>query len=194
MRKVVVFLHASLDGMVEGANGVMDIGWIAYDDDLAKHAAEIVSTVDTVLWGRGTYLGMQSYWPTVPANPAASPHELAHAAWLDATEKVVFSTTLAGTDWVNSRLVKGSVAEEIAALKTRPGRDMLVLGSPRFAHHLMRLGLVDEFKITVSPVVLGSGLPLFDDIPERIDLKLVRHKTFGSGVVALDYETVRKGN
>jgi dihydrofolate reductase len=76
MRKVVVFLHASLDGMVEGPNGEMDIGWIAFDDDLEKHAKEILSTVDTVLWGRGTYLGMQHYWTSVPSNPAASEYEI----------------------------------------------------------------------------------------------------------------------
>lgn len=76
MRKLVLFLHASLDGFVEGPNGSMDIGWVSYDNDLAKHAAQILSTADTVLWGRGTYQMMLSYWPTVPSNPSSSEHEL----------------------------------------------------------------------------------------------------------------------
>lgn len=192
MRKVVVFLHTSLDGIVEGPNGVMDINWVAYDKDLEKHADEILSTVDTVLWGRGTYLGMKQYWTSVPSNPSASEHEIAHAKWLDATPKIVFSTTLADTDWVNSRLVKSNVAEEIEALKRQPGRDMIVLGSPRFAHHLMQLGLVDDIKITVSPVVLGSGLPLFKGIKEKLDLKLTAHKTFDSGAIGLNYRVAKK--
>jgi dihydrofolate reductase len=187
MRKVVVFLHASLDCMVEGPNGVMDIGWISYNEELEKHAEETLSTVDTVLWGRGTYLGMQQYWTSVPSNPAASPHEITHAEWIDKTPKIVFSTTLQQADWNNSRLVKGQVAEEIASLKQQPGQDLIVLGSPRFAQHLIRLGLVDELKITVSPVVLGSGLSLFHDIEGRIDLKLERCRTFDSGVVSLTY-------
>jgi len=194
MRKVVVFLHASLDGIVEGPNGVMDIQWIAYDDDLAKHSEEVLSTVDTVLWGRGTYLGMQQYWTSVPSNPSASQHEIEHAKWIDATSKVVFSTTLEKAEWNNSRLVKGDVEEEIVKLKQQPGKDMIVLGSPRFAHYLMQLGLVDEYKISISPVILGSGLPLFKDIKEKIDLKLTQNKTFDSGVLSLVYQTEKKSS
>lgn len=194
MRKVVVFLHASLDGIVEGPNGEMDINWIAYDEDLTKHSEEVLSTVDTVLWGRGTYLGMQQYWTSVPSNPLASQHEVAHAKWIDATTKIVFSTTLEKAEWNNSRLVNGDVAEEIANLKEQPGKDMIVLGSPRFAHHLMQLGLVDEYKITITPVILGSGLPLFKDIKERIDLKLTQNKTFDSGVVSLVYQMEKKSS
>lgn len=187
MRKVVVYLHSSLDGIVEGPSGAMDIGWIAYDDDLANHSKEVLRTVDTVLWGRNTYLGMYSYWPTVPSNPAAAEHEVEHAGWIDATAKIVFSRTLEKAEWNNSSLVKGNAAEEIAKLKQQPGRDMIVLGSPRFAHSLMRLGFVDEFQLTISPVVLGGGLPLFNDIGGRIDLTLAECRTFDSGVVSLVY-------
>lgn len=91
-------------------------------------------------------------------------------------------------------MVNGDVAEEIANLKEQPGKDMIVLGSPRFAHHLMQLGLVDEYKITITPVILGSGLPLFKDIKERIDLKLTQNKTFDSGVVSLVYQTEKKSS
>lgn len=188
MRKLFVFLHASLDGMVEGPNGTMDIGWIAYNGDLEKYAEEILRPVDTVLWGRNTYLGMKHYWTSVPSNPQASSHEVAHAAWVDAIPKVVFSTTLEQVDWNNARLVKENVEEEIMKLKQRPGGDMIVLGSPRFAHVLLRLGLVDQLKITVSPVVLGGGLPLFADMKQTIDLELAEHRSFENGVLGLVYE------
>ncbi|OXL85796.1 dihydrofolate reductase [Paenibacillus sp. SSG-1] len=191
MRKLVLFLHSSLDGFVEGPNGEMDIGWVSYDADLEKLAKEILSTADTVIWGRGTYQMMHGYWPSVPSNPSASQHELDHAEWIEKTNKVVFSTTLEKVEWNNSRLVKNNVKEEIMNLKQQPGRDMVILGSPRFAHYLMELDLIDEYKITVSPVLIGSGLPLFQGIKEKINLKLIDNKTFDSGAIGLFYQAVR---
>lgn len=191
MRKLVLFLHASLDGFVEGPNGEMDIGWVSYDADLEKHAKEILSTADTVLWGRGTYQMMHSYWPSVRSNPSASQHERDHAEWIEKTAKIVFSTTLEKVEWNNSRLVREDVEEVIKNLKQQPGKDMVILGSPRFAHYLMQLDLIDEYKITVSPVLIGSGLPLFQGIKKKIHLKLIENKTFDSGAIGLVYETIR---
>jgi len=191
MRKLVLFLHSSLDGFVEGPNGAMDIGWVSYDQDLANHAKNILSTADTVMWGRGTYEMMYGYWPTVPSNPSSTQHELDHAEWIEKTEKVVFSTTLDNVEWNNARLVKENVKEEILSLKRQPGGDMVILGSPRFAHQLMALDLIDEFKITVSPVLIGSGLRLFEGLKEKTNLKLVESKTFDSGALGLDYQVVR---
>ncbi|TDL64041.1 dihydrofolate reductase [Rhodococcus qingshengii] len=191
MRKLVLFLHASLDGFVEGPNGAMDIGWISYDGDLEKYAKEILSTADTVIWGRGTYQLMHGYWPSVPSNPSASQHERNHAEWIDKTAKIVFSTTLDKVEWNNSRLVKKDVEEEIKNLKQQPGKDMVILGSPRIAHYLMQLDLIDEYKITVSPVLIGSGLPLFQGLKEKVNLKLIENKTFDSGAIGLVYQSVR---
>jgi len=190
MRKLILFLHASLDSFVEGPNGAMDIGWIAYDADLANHAKEILSTADTVIWGRATYHMMHNYWPTMLSNPEASEHERNHAEWIEKTEKIVFSTTLDTVEWNNSRLVKDHVEEEINKLKQQPGKDMVILGSPRFAHYLMQLGLIDEYKITVSPVLIGSGLPLFQGIQQKTNLKLIENKTFASSAIALHYQKV----
>lgn len=191
MRKLVLFLHASLDGFVEGPNGPMDISWVAYDADLERHAREILSTADTVIWGRGTYQMMHSYWPAVPSDPTASQHERDHAEWIEKTAKVVFSTTLENVEWNNSRLVKENVEEEIKRLKEQPGQDIVILGSPRFAHTLMQLGLIDEYKITVSPVLIGSGLPLFQGVQEKTSLKLIENKTFDSGAIGLIYQTIK---
>lgn len=190
MRKLILFLHASLDSFVEGPNGAMDIGWIAYDADLANHANKILSSADTVIWGRATYQMMHNYWPTMLSNPEASEHERNHAEWIEKTEKIVFSTTLDTVEWNNSRLVKDHVEEEINKLKQQPGKDMVILGSPRFAHYLMQLGLIDEYKITVSPVLLGSGLPLFQGIEQKTSLKLIENKTFASGAIGLHYQKI----
>jgi dihydrofolate reductase len=191
MRKLVLFLHASLDGFVEGPNGEMDIGWVSYDADLEIHAKEILSTADTVIWGRGTYQMMHNYWPSVLSNQSATEHERNHAEWIEKTAKIVFSTTLEKVEWNNSRLVKEDVEEEIKNLKQQQGKDMVILGSPRFAHHLMQLNLIDEYKITVSPVLIGSGLPLFQGLKDKINLKLIENKTFDSGAIGLVYQTVR---
>ncbi|MDV7497707.1 dihydrofolate reductase family protein [Acinetobacter baumannii] len=190
MRKLILFLHASLDSFVEGPNGAMDIGWIAYDADLANHANKILSSADTVIWGHATYKMMHNYWPAMLSNPEASEHERNHAEWIEKTEKIVFSTTLDTVEWNNSRLVKDHVEEEINKLKQQPGKDMVILGSPRFAHYLMQLGLIDEYKITVSPVLLGSGLPLFQGIEQKTGLKLIENKTFASGAIGLHYQKI----
>ncbi len=191
MRKLVLFLHASLDGFVEGPNGPMDMGWISYDADLEKHAHHILSTADTIIWGRGTYQMMHSYWPTMISNPEASEHERNHAAWIENVTKIVFSTTLDHVEWKNSKLVKENVEETIKNLKNQEGNDIIILGSPRLAHYLMQLNLIDEFKISVSPVLVGSGLPLFQGIKEKLNLKLIENKTFESGAIGLMYQTVR---
>jgi dihydrofolate reductase len=187
MRKVILFMHVSLDGLVQGAND-WDINWIAFDEELEIYSKDTLYTVDTVLWGRGTHLGMQQYWTSVPSNPEASQHDIEHAQWIDKTTKIVFSTTLENADWNNSRLVKENIAEEITNLKQQPGKDIIILGSPKFAHSLMQLGLIDEYRINVNPIVLGDGLPLFKDLKDRIKLKLIENKTLNSGVICLVYQ------
>ena len=191
MRKLVLFLHASLDGFVEGPKGRMDIGWVSYDAELESFAKEILSTADTVIWGRSTYQMMYGYWPTVPSNPSASQYQLNHAEWIEKTTKVVFSTTLENVDWNNSILVKEDIVGEIKKLKQQSGNDIVILGSPRLAHYLMQHDVIDEYKISVSPVLVGSGLPLFHGLKDQVKLKLIQNKTFDSGAIGLVYQTVR---
>ncbi|SFC96441.1 dihydrofolate reductase family protein [Bacillus sp. UNCCL81] len=191
MRNVILFLHSSLDGFVEGPNGQMDIGWVSYNEELEKHAREILSTVDTVLWGRGTYQMMENYWTSVPSNPEASEYEIEHAKWIEETSKVVFSTTLEKAEWNNSKLVKENIEEEINNIKKQPGRDIVILGSPRFAHALMELDLIDVIKITISPVIIGSGLPLFKASEYKRNLSLIENKTFNSGAIGLTYNILK---
>lgn len=190
MRKLIVFLHSTLDGFVEGPKGAMDIGWVAYNEELEKFADDVLSNTDTIVWGRKTYEMMYDYWPTVPSDENANEHELNHAQWIENVEKVVFSKALNHVEWSNSKLVKDHVEEEINKLKQQEGGDIVVLGSPRFAHYLMQLNLVDEYKITISPTLIGKGLPLFQNIHDKVDLKLIKSETFESGTLGLNYQVL----
>jgi dihydrofolate reductase len=189
MRKIISYLHASLDGFVQGKDA-WDLNWISYDQDLEAYARELLSTVDTVLWGRVTFLGMQSYWPTVSENPQSSEHEKNHSAWLENTEKIAVSTTLENVTWNKSRLIKANLAEEISKLKKEEGQDIMILGSPGLTHSLTQLGLIDEYRININPITLGEGIPAFKS---NVKLKLLGSRTFDSGVVGLHYQTLQEG-
>ncbi|UQW81687.1 dihydrofolate reductase family protein [Staphylococcus edaphicus] len=191
MRKLIVFLHSSLDGFVEGPKGAMDIGWVAYNHELEDFADSVLSTADTIIWGRKTYEMMYDYWPTVPSDENASEHELNHAKWIENVEKIVFSKVLESVEWNNSKLIKDHVEEEINKLKQCEGGDIVVLGSPRFAHYLMQLNLVDAYKITISPTLIGKGLPLFQNINDQMALKLIASETFESGALGLNYQILK---
>ncbi len=187
MRKLVLFMHLSLDGFAAGPHGELD--WVSYDEELEKHAEDIVSTVGSPLYGRVTYQMMEGYWPTVLQDTAATKHDLDHARWVEDVEKIVFSETLEKVEWNNTRLIKDNIAEEVLKLKQQPGKDLVIFGSPGLARSLMQLGLIDAYRLTINPVILGSGIPLFADVEDKINLKLVNSRTFRSGVVALHYET-----
>ena len=189
MRKVVLFVHVSLDGYAAGPNG--ELNWVSYDSELQQYAAEIVREVGSPLYGRVTYQMMERYWPTVLNNPASTPHETEHANWVEKISKVVFSKTLEKAEWNNTTLIRENIAEEVLKLKQQPGKDLVIFGSPGLAHTFMELDLIDEYKMTLNPVVLGAGIPLFKDINYRINLKLIKATTFNSGVIGLHYEKIR---
>lgn len=189
MRKVVLFMHISLDGFAAGPNGELD--WISYDQELEQYAEEVVSTVGAPLYGRVTYQMMESYWPTVLTNPSASKHELEHAQWVENVPKIVFSRSLDQVTWNNARLIKDNIAEEVAKLKQQPGKDLVIFGSPGLTHTFMQLDLIDEYRLTVNPIILGRGMPVFQDIPAKTELTLLNQRTFNSGVVAFHYAKKR---
>ncbi len=189
MRKVVLFMHLTLDGFAAGPNGELDS--ISSDKELEKYAEGIVRTVGAALYGRVTYQMMESYWPTVLTNPSGTQHDSEHAHWIENISKIVFSKSLKKVEWNNTRLIKDNIAEEISKLKHQPGQDLVIFGSPGLAQTFMQLDLIDEYRLTVNPVVLGSGKPLFRDIKDRTNLKLLETKAFNSGVVGLHYETKR---
>jgi len=106
---------------------------------------------------------------------------------MNSCPKVVFSRTLQSVDWSNTRLVNGDVAEEVEKLKAQPGKNMVIYGSGAIVSTLAAAGLIDEYRIFVAPILLGSGLPLFRDIQRRISLELLETRSFGSGLVLLRY-------
>lgn len=181
-------MHVSLDGFVGGPNGEMD--WIEIGEEILRDVTELLADVDTSLYGRVTYQMMESYWPRVPSNPASTRDEIEHAHWVEKISKVVFSRTLEKVEWNNTRLIKENIAEEIAKMKALSGKNMMIFGSPRLSHTFMELGLIDEYRINVNPVILGRGIPLFKDVKHRTRLKLLASKRFPSGVVGVHYQRV----
>ncbi len=176
MRKVVLGMNVSLDGYVATADGGLDWAFANFDEELNASAIEMLSQLDTGLLGRSNYLEQSAAWPNRQGPMADIMNNL---------NKVVFSRTLEKAEWQNSRLATGTPAEEIARLKQQPGKDIGVAGGARFAQSLSKEGLIDEYRLTVHPVALGSGLPLF---AEPIKLKLVSSRALASGVLVLTYQ------
>ncbi|MEO6285773.1 MAG: dihydrofolate reductase family protein [Dyadobacter sp.] len=187
MRKLVLFAHMSLDGFAGDKNG--GLAFLTYDGELQQFAAELVKTVGAPVYGKNTYHLMEGYWPTVLNDPNTSGQTLEHAQWVQEIPKIVFSTTLTSADWNNTTLIKDNIVEEVNKLKQQPGKDLVIFGSPGLAKSFMNLGLIDEYRLTLHPVILGEGISLFDGNTQLSNLKLLESKTLGSGVVALHYTT-----
>ncbi|MDF2380874.1 dihydrofolate reductase [Nostoc ellipsosporum NOK] len=188
MRKLVLFMHVSLDGFAADANS--GLGWISYDSELQQYADGIVATVGSPVYGRVTYELMAGYWPTVLADARASERDKAHAKWVDGVTKVVFSKTMKKADWNNTIVVNDNIAEEINKLKQQPGKDLVIFGSPGLSHSLMKLDLIDEYQLTLNPVLLGNGIPAYESIKNKTNLKLVKATPLKNGVVGLHYVKV----
>lgn len=182
MRKIIVFENVSLDGFMAGPNGELD--WATRDDEIARDSQARQEPTGHFLFGRVTYEMMASFWPT-PAGKAASP---IFAQSLNNTPKIVFSNSLQKADWQHTEVMKDINQDEILRLKNQPGGDMMIFGSGTVVSRLARLGLVDEYQLVINPVILGKGMPLFKDVTEMIRLKLVKTKTFRSGIVLLQYQ------
>jgi dihydrofolate reductase len=190
MRKVILFMHVSLDGFVCGTRDEMD--WTTMDDDAIGEflIPDLQKTVDTMLVGRKLYQGFEQFWPTIPDNPGSKPELVAFAHWMAETPKVVFSNTLKVVNWKNSRLADSDPSATIAQLKKEKGGDMVIFGGASLAAHFVKNNLVDEFRIKLEPVVLGKGKSLYQDLSARVKLRLIRSKSFGS-VCCLYYEVIK---
>jgi dihydrofolate reductase len=185
MRKLIYSMGVSLDGFIAGPGGAID--WSAPDEELHRFHNQQTRELGALLCGRRLYEVM-TYWETADENPSAAEHELEFARIWKNLPKIVFSKTLEKVEG-NARLVGDGVAEEVARLKEQPGGDLAV-GGAGLASTCIELGLVDEYRLFVSPVVLGGGTPYFPALDERIDLELVETQTFGSRVVYVRYRRV----
>jgi dihydrofolate reductase len=186
MGRLIYSMSVSLDGFVETPGRSLD--WVLVDEELHSCFNDEAREMSAFLYGRRMYELMVGYWPTAETDRSATPAMLAFARiWKD-TPKVVFSRTLQRVEW-NSRLVRDDAAGEVARLRAQPGFDMDV-GGPTLASTLMRAGLIDEVRLFVHPVILGTGTPFFPALDGRIGLKLLETRAFGSGVVYLRYEAI----
>jgi dihydrofolate reductase len=174
MRKLILSMGVSLDGLVAWSGRSEASGWGLPPDDPALKERKLgwMHDIGLHLMGRNTYEEMAAFWPT---------SDDAYAAPMNAIPKVVFSRTLDRAEWADSRIARGELAQEIAALRREPGKDMLAWGGAALAQSLSKLRLVDEYRLILQPVALGQGLPLFKGLTEPLHLELVDAQTYPTG-------------
>jgi len=179
MRKVRLAINVSLDGYVARPNGTLD--WFFRTITPAQQAwtTAFLREVDTILIGHTTYLEQAAFWPTQTGEMATL---------MNSHAKIVFSSRLGALEWNHCRLARADVVEEIARLKREPGRDIYVTGGARLAQSLSQRGLIDEYNLTIHPILLGSGMPLFGEMSEELALTLVGTIPFESGAIHLIYQ------
>jgi dihydrofolate reductase len=181
MRSIIQLAHVSLDGYLAGPGGTMD--FITFDQEIADHVYPLMKSVDTGIYGRTTYQMMEGYWPSMLDDAKATAHEKSHARWYVDVKKIVASRTLpARTGQLT--IAGDDIVSVIAAAKQQPGGDMMIFASPTLSHALSAAGLIDEWRLTWQPVIVGGGLPLFGGKEPRSKLELRSSKTFRSGVIA----------
>jgi dihydrofolate reductase len=184
MRKLIAAINMTLDGFCNHTA-------LIADEQIHQHYNELLSNSGTLLFGRITYQLMESSWPPIVKNPTGNKPADEFAVLIDNISKIVFSHTLKSVDWKNTKLKKEVLKEEILELKQQVDKNILV-GSPSLIVALAQLELIDEYQLSVQPIVLGSGLPLFKNVKDRINLKLLKTKIFDCGAVTLYYEPTKK--
>lgn len=182
MRKLILKMQMSLDGFIGGPLGEVDWIFSSMDAGASGWLVDTLWQAGVHLMGAQTYRDMAAHWPQ-SQEPFAAP--------MNEIPKFVFSRSLEEADWGDTHIVRGELAAEIGRLKGLPGRDLLAHGGARFARSLVRLGLVDEFRLMVHPVVLGKGLPLFSDLERPCQLRLMSSRSFASGASAQVWQPAR---
>jgi dihydrofolate reductase len=193
MRRIISFMHISLDGFVTGLNG--ELNWVKIDEEIFDHVGKRISEGDTALYGRVTYHMMENYWPTAADKPNATKHDIEHSKWYKKVHKVVLSKTMKGADPIaigltNTEIISDNLSDRINEIKQSRnggGTDILLFGSPTATHSLSQLNLIDGYWLFVNPIILGRGIPLFVDIKDKIKLNLLITRRFTSGVTELNY-------
>ena len=188
MRSVTYSMTVTLDGYIIGPDGKFD--WGAPDEEVFRFATDEVRGVGVHLLGRRLYETML-YWETAEQDPAVNDLEREFAAIWKALPKVVFSTTLSAVQGSNTRLASGGLAEEIERLRAEPGQGDIAIGGATLAAEAAALGLIDEYRARVCPLLVGGGVPFFPQREQRADLELVETRTFRSKVVYLGYRVAR---
>jgi dihydrofolate reductase len=178
---VAAFIITSLDGFHEGPNGEFD--WAIVDEEFRDFAIRQLDQADTLGFGRATYDHMAAYWPT----DQAEANDPAIASRMNSMPKLVFSTALEEASWSNTTVVGGEAVERIEAVKAATAGELLVIGSAHLTAGFVAAGVLDELRIMISPIVIGQGRSLFEDLKDRVGLSLAHVRQFGSGSVLLTY-------
>ena|ERR1700741_3227892 len=193
MRKLIAAMNMTLDGFCDHTA-------MSADDEIHQHYNDLLSNADILIYGRITYQLMESYWPSVVKHPTGNKPTDDFGVLIDNISKIVFSRTLKNVVWKNTILKNELIKEEILELKqsrlgsaaNNGGSKNILVGSPGLIVALAQLDLIDEYQLSIHPTVIGSGLPLFKNLKDRIDLILLKTKTFGCGAVTFYYEPKRK--
>ena len=195
MRKIISFMHISLDGFVAGPNGEMD--WIKVDEEIFDHIGKRISETDAALYGRITFEMMENYWPKAGEEPTASKHDIEHSKWYKKIQKIVLSKTMNPDSYreTNTTIISDDISDRINEIKQSSdggSKEILLFGSPTATHSLIQHDLIDGYWLFVNPIILGRGIPLFEDVKEKTKLKLVDTRRFTSGVTELSYTMDRQ--
>jgi dihydrofolate reductase len=199
MRKLFLQINVSLDGFIEDANGEID--WHFADDDFEEFINDTLRSIDGMVFGRVAYERLAEFWPAAASDPEASARQLGQdprrhaeaARLMNELPKYVVSNQLERVTWENSHIVKGDVPAEIGRLKQQPGRDIALFAGAHIASTFTRLGLIDEYRLILNPVLLAAGKRLFEDGYGKTDLRLRETRPFASGALVLYYEPDQTG-
>lgn len=197
MRKVILSMMVSLDGSIAGPGDNLE--WFRTDEDFEEEMLGLLGSVDAMLFGRVAYEMLGAYWPgagadsssDAPGGFTSKARQIEFARLMNTLPKIVYSRTLAKADWTPVRVVRDNVAEDLTRMKQEPGKDLVLFAGADIATTFTNLDLFDEYRLMVHPIVIGRGLPLFKGVTADRELRLVRSRTFSSGVVLLQYERDR---
>jgi dihydrofolate reductase len=179
MRKLIFSINMTLDGYIDHTA-------VIADNELHERASELLRSADIVLYGRIAYELMAEYWPTAPSDPSITPSMREFANTINSAQKIVYSKTMKTASW-NTKIVREVNPDEIRAMKLLPGKDILLGPGASIAQTFMNLGLIDEYRFVIQPIIIGKGKRLFTDNDKRKDLFLIGQNTYHSGVVELIY-------
>jgi len=183
MRKLKLQVQMTVDGFIAGPNGEMDWTMRNWDNQLKKYVTEITEPVDCIVLGRKLAQGFIPFWASHPQEEGADK--------FNTTNKVIFTKTLDKSEWERTVLAKGDLVDEITKLKKQNGKDLIAYGGATFVSSLIRYGLIDEFHLFINPAAIGDGLPIFKELDNRQNLRLVKSTSFECGIVVLHYEPKR---
>jgi dihydrofolate reductase len=187
MRKLTAYNFLTLNGFFQGPNG--DTSWHTHGLEEAKYSEKALEQDKNILlFGRKTYEMMVSFWPTLQANELFPKV----AEGMNRSEKIVFSKSSFEPEWENTQVISGDIVEKIREIKKSPGKDMTILGSGAIINLFTDHGLIDEYQFMIDPVAIPAGTPVFNNIQQKLELRLTGSQIFKSGVVLLIYQPIDK--